>query len=107
MKDYLGVTRAKSHKGNNLTAIMGKKYISDIDLSNPSSFVIQSIDTRDTTYVLIETDADGNIKHIAEGNETDIKTVEEFGLENSSLLVYHDLYHQVNKIIIINRIQEG
>lgn len=100
---YLGAVYPKSISGVNLTCLMGKKFVSDTDITSPSSYNVQSINVTDTTYVLIEMDSSG-VKDVREGSVGDIKTIDEYGIDDASILLYHDLYHQINKIIIINRV---
>ena len=100
---HLGVVYPKSISGSNLTAVMGKKFLSDADVSNPSTYNLQSVNLTDVSYVLVEIDSAG-VKNVKEGTVGDIKTIDEYGVDSASILVYHNLYHQINKIIIINRV---
>jgi len=100
---YVAVAYPSSLKGNNLVALMGRKYLSDVEVDTPSSYIVQSVDISEASLLLCEINEEGEML-FKEGKPSDIKTVEEYGKEDASILVYHDIYHQVNKIIIINKI---
>lgn len=101
---HLGVVYPKSLNGGNMIALMGERRLSDVDLTDPSSFVVQNIDTTAMSYLLIEIDSTNTVKNVTEGTESDIKTIDEYSKDEASILVYHNIYHQINKIIIINRV---